>query len=182
MASSPATPQSATPIMPPKCPSLYRQVDYYDGKNIRIAETRRRSHVIWPEASTSPTPNARPTHKAPQAISRPTSSTLPTSHPVVVQVSGERDREVEKHVTSKPPRSKVVIVQAPIPVKCDNYVAVPQGPIVDVLTPPQTPKISRLPTPELDDLDERPFCHCCIEARVVKFCASCGHELSSRRP
>lgn len=39
-------------------------------------------------------------------------------------------------------------------------------------TPPPTPRLGLLPTPELPDLDEAPFCEC-DQAIVVRCCASC---------
>lgn len=42
-------------------------------------------------------------------------------------------------------------------------------------TPPPTPLLRRLPSPELSDLDEAPFCEC-DEAKVVPYCTLCRKE------
>lgn len=52
---------------------------------------------------------------------------------------------------------------------------------IGLATPPATPKMERLPTPELEDLDERPFCDCCTGVQVMKYCAACGYELESQK-
>jgi hypothetical protein len=47
-------------------------------------------------------------------------------------------------------------------------------------TPPPTPRLGRLPTPELSNLDEAPFCEC-DQTVVVRFCELCkrmiGHAV-----
>ncbi|EAT85132.1 hypothetical protein SNOG_07666 [Parastagonospora nodorum SN15] len=43
-------------------------------------------------------------------------------------------------------------------------------------TPPPTPRSGRLPSPELSDLEEAPFCEC-DEAIMPKCCASCKNAM-----
>lgn len=45
------------------------------------------------------------------------------------------------------------------------------------LSPPPTPKIGRLPTPDLEPLDDAPFCDCCAETGIRNFCTNCGSIL-----
>jgi hypothetical protein len=45
---------------------------------------------------------------------------------------------------------------------------------IDVPTPPPTPRPGRLPTPDIPDLEERPFCDCCEGSTRFKYCTSCG--------
>jgi hypothetical protein len=43
------------------------------------------------------------------------------------------------------------------------------------LTPPPTPRLGRLPSPELSDLDEAPFCEC-DKIALRSYCNSCKKE------
>ncbi|KAH7398816.1 hypothetical protein DE146DRAFT_505209 [Phaeosphaeria sp. MPI-PUGE-AT-0046c] len=46
-------------------------------------------------------------------------------------------------------------------------------------TPPPTPRLDRLPSPELPDLAEAPFCDC-DEATIVSYCTSCKKQAALR--
>ncbi|KAH7090543.1 hypothetical protein FB567DRAFT_294539 [Paraphoma chrysanthemicola] len=41
------------------------------------------------------------------------------------------------------------------------------------LTPPPTPRLGRLPTPDIPDLEDRLFCECDSKANVVTYCTTC---------
>jgi hypothetical protein len=43
-------------------------------------------------------------------------------------------------------------------------------------TPPPTPRLRRLPSPELSDLDEAPFCEC-DEAALKRYCNACKKDI-----
>jgi hypothetical protein len=43
-------------------------------------------------------------------------------------------------------------------------------------TPPPTPRLRRLPTPELSDLGDAPFCEC-DEVALIRYCNSCRKDL-----
>jgi hypothetical protein len=48
------------------------------------------------------------------------------------------------------------------------------------LTPPPTPRLARLLTPDLSDPDEAPFCDCGADAHVIRRCTSCNKEATLR--
>ncbi|KAH7075594.1 hypothetical protein BKA63DRAFT_301639 [Paraphoma chrysanthemicola] len=41
------------------------------------------------------------------------------------------------------------------------------------LTPPPTPRLGRLPTPDIPDLEDRLFCECDSRANIVTYCTTC---------
>ncbi|KAF2257350.1 hypothetical protein BU26DRAFT_42352 [Trematosphaeria pertusa] len=177
MSSSRPTMQATAYVASPRMTPLYRQIDYYDGKVLRISESRRRSHVT---SSQPPLPAGQiysPVSHGDAVLSSPISTSPGIRHGAS---SSERDLGSRRHVTSESRKAKAIIIQNPIPRK---VVDVEENPRLrtespNMPTPPATPRIERLPTPDLSDLDETPFCDCCIEAHVVKYCASCGEELS----
>jgi hypothetical protein len=82
-----------------------------------------------------------------------------------------------RHVTAKS-NAKPVLVQAnTTKVRKSKTKAYPV-PISSTLpTPPPTPRMGRLETPDLSDLEDTPFCDCCEDLKPVKSCPSCGIEL-----
>ncbi|KAF1966219.1 hypothetical protein BU23DRAFT_574176 [Bimuria novae-zelandiae CBS 107.79] len=164
--------------------STYRRMDYHHGDAVRITESRRRSPVI---SSTKSVQSARTL--APSSMDeQPKSSSR--SHGILTQPSRPRSSSTtqqhhDDHVTSRStlkPKAQVVIVQRSVAVSVDfKKRGTPPHFSIDVATPPPTPRMGRLSTPELDDPDERPFCDCCTGIQGPKYCAGCGCELSSRR-
>ncbi|OAG06941.1 uncharacterized protein CC84DRAFT_631194 [Paraphaeosphaeria sporulosa] len=164
-------------------PSVYRQTDYQNGKAIQVVESRRRAPV------TSMSMSAQEVHAlAPLSPKNQTSSSS-RSHKISSQQSQHQSTSTPSlpnqygHVTprSSPKtkaRSQVVIVQGSVSVAVDFR---KRDVAIGLATPPPTPRIARLPTPELEDLDERPLCNCCTGAQIVKYCARCGCELDSWR-
>lgn len=180
MSSSPSTPQYSTCSIPPQ-PRPYRRIDYYDGGNVCVTESRRGTQVA--SSSSSSSTSSRRSYSPASDVSQATSSIRSTSPPVSGSrpVSSARAPRSDDHVIHKLRRSKVkvAIIQASIQSGCKQREMTSQAQNAELLTPPPTPKIERLPSPELDDLEDRPFCNCCIEAHAVKYCASCGHRLTS---
>ncbi|KAF1940673.1 hypothetical protein EJ02DRAFT_225415 [Clathrospora elynae] len=160
----------------------YRQTMYHDGIGLHITDSRRRSSmvrkveyqrhayadfVLYPTNDAPPSPRGRlvdvlQDHPAPQV-----SSAKPS---------------VGSHVTSAKPSSKVRLKPAIIHGVAQSDEAMPDkkeqafqssaGP-----TPPQTPRLARLSTPDLSDLDEALFCECGVQANVVRCCTSCNKEV-----
>jgi hypothetical protein len=178
MSSSPSSMNSKTHITP-GYHSPYRRVDYCDGKSVRIVESRRRPRVVLSKGVTlsSRVPQSAPNvPKAPQKISYSTCPTPRISN-VCPSTSIEGPRDL-MHVTSnsRPERlqTKAIVVQTLHTVNAAKSYDTSKLDNLFISTPPPTPKFERLPTPDLDDLDERPFCNCCVDTCVVKYCVACG--------
>jgi hypothetical protein len=179
MVPTPSTTPSASRIEQSNSSPTYRQVNYYDGIKVCIAESRRHSHVIQSGTTSSTLVPALEPSGPQTVLGKGYDSSQAT---LVRDTSSARGPRPTSHVTSKSRRAKAetVIVQAPIPVKLNGSRIIPQVDIKDLPTPPPTPKIRRLPTPDLEDLEDSPFCHCCIEESFFKYCTSCGNNLRSR--
>ncbi|KAF2792305.1 hypothetical protein K505DRAFT_55462 [Melanomma pulvis-pyrius CBS 109.77] len=181
---------SATPRMPvttvsrSSSSSKYRVTEYHDGKVLRIHESCRRSHVTSLAHSTSPTlstsnPHGRPigayTSLLPMEMS--SSNTHSTRGTRSGHALKDGEPRLTPHVTAAAhvsPRAKAVIFQSPMPIRSSRKDILPLFETSGIPTPPPTPKIERLPTPELEDLDKTLFCDCCVNVRSINYCASCG--------
>jgi hypothetical protein len=172
---------AAHPVRPEEI-NDYRQTRYHGRVGLSIAESRRRSGIVRNVG--------RPTQSYVNFILYPTNdaSLSPRSHQneasrhhPAPRTSAAKSRS-EPHVTSAKHSSKVksqpVMVHGPaksIEALCDNTKASYQTSAEP--TPPPTPRLARLSTPDFSDLDEAPFCDCGIEAHVVKRCTACSKEL-----
>jgi hypothetical protein len=160
----------------------YRQTMYHYGAGLQIAESRCHSgiarNVGWPAQSyldfvLYPTNNPSP---SPRSHSPQASQQHPALHATAA------DPRSVPHVTSAKHSSKsrtrpVIVHEAAksietLPDKTRVSYQKSAGP-----TPPPTPRLARLATPDLSDLDEAPFCNCGVEAHVVKRCTACSREL-----
>ncbi|KAF2865321.1 hypothetical protein BDV95DRAFT_256881 [Massariosphaeria phaeospora] len=163
--------------------SQYRKVEYHDGMIIRIAESRRRSHVTL--SRTLSTSSRR---------SQYTDTSIDYSRSTRSDPTGPYDQSHSSFSTTSPAslsyltsvphsssrrRAKAVIIQASTSEEPKSKEAYPYFDASSMLTPPPTPRIERLSTPELPDLDETLFCDCCA-SHDLKSCASCGRELFRR--
>ena len=181
MPSSPSsTPKQQATRPPGRLQDLgqYRQTVYHDGAGRHIAESRRRPRAVrklQPATTANPDWVLYPTNNAsPSPYSR--SANASRDYPSSVS-SGKTG--VAPHVTSAKRSSNInpktiVIVDARQSTKIVADELKPSIQIPAVLTPPPTPKIERLPTPDFHDLDEAPFCNCGVEAHIVKFCTTCN--------
>ncbi|KAH6870030.1 hypothetical protein BKA58DRAFT_169854 [Alternaria rosae] len=162
----------------------YRQTTYHNGRGVQIEESRRRSWAlrkVEPPVQTYtdfvlyPLDN---NHTYPRSSLRQ----VEQSHPALRgRATGLGERHVT-HVTSakhvSKGKSKPVVIHGSaksnreLPVESKGVSNSSAGP-----TPPPTPRLGRLPTPELDDLDEAPFCDCGVESHVIKRCTECGLEV-----
>ena len=179
---SPPYPGPPSPTISPSFsdPLLYRRMDYRHGNVVRITESRRRSPVVSSPGSNQSIPSL---HLMPKETPiTPSYKSLKVSSPL--HSHSTRSSQQHRHQGGTKPsksssksKAQVVIVQGPISVSVDfqKRDAVPHV-SVGIYTPPPTPRISRLATPELDDLEERPFCECCT-SRTAKYCAGCGYVL-----
>ena len=163
-------------------PMAYRRMDYRHGNVVRITESRRRSPMVSSSSLDQTTPPLRsPSKEMPVDVS--SQSLKASSHVHGTHSTRSSQRHQHQHgiltpKSSSKPKAQVVIVQGPISVSVDFHKrdAAPRF-SVDICTPPPTPRMSRLATPELDDLEERSFCDCCTGRRTAKYCAGCGYEL-----
>lgn len=178
MSSSPSS--AATASLQPryqsassKDSSLYRRVDYRDGQHVRVVESRRRPHrveYVEPVAHHRPSSELVGKSEVSQAASCALSSLVDRK---------SRDRPVlADHVTpySSLSRTKAFVIQTPRPHRPSKSSTIFQQ-SDEPITPPSTPRMERLSTPDLDDLDQRPFCDCCVDQNTFKYCVSCGHNL-----
>jgi hypothetical protein len=173
MPSSSSTPQTfAHTIHTHTRPSArYHQVDYYDGRNvICVADSRRRQHVTRTAA-----PLLSPTRRLPSLTGR--KELVPDANAPFH--SGSTDAALEEPATRANPRAtprygktmaKVVIVQATSLTKEVKGEVRKEVEMNVILTPPRTPEIGRLPTPDLDDVGGKPFCNCCRDGSEKHVC------------
>ncbi|EOA90879.1 uncharacterized protein SETTUDRAFT_158375 [Exserohilum turcica Et28A] len=158
----------------------YRQTMYHDKAGIRIAESRRRSGVAGKvEPSTQPyvdfvlypvehtqysskncsqdvSYHAAPKTRAAASYSRPhvTSakhSSINRPEPAIIHAATEQSRTLSGGETT------------PFQLSGEP-------------TPPPTPRVARLSTPELAELIEAPFCECGVERQIVRCCKTCSKE------
>jgi hypothetical protein len=176
---------SATSLSRPISTSKYRVAEYHDGNVLRIHESRRHSHVTGLANPSTSTGHARSlgVQASPLTTEIPSPSMRsPHDTPNTPIANGSRNRELRlsKHVTliaHPSPRANAIVFQSPIPLRPKIKAYTPLVESSGMPTPPSTPKIGRLATPELEDLDEVPFCDCCVDAHLIKYCASCGSGL-----
>lgn len=182
--SSPPYPGPPSPKSSPSSsnPLAYRRTDYRHGNVVRITESRRRSPMV---SSYGLDQTIHPLRSLSREIPVDLSSPSLKASSQVLRAHSTRSSQQHQHQygtltpkSSSKPKAQAVIVQGPISVSVDFHKrdAVPRF-SVDICTPPPTPRMSRLATPELDDLEERSFCDCCTGRRTAKYCAGCGYEL-----
>ncbi|KAF2198757.1 hypothetical protein GQ43DRAFT_144699 [Delitschia confertaspora ATCC 74209] len=156
---------------PYKAPQ-YRQEEFRNGLVARIQERRHRPHTNNP-------PKSEPLdyEKMPMQIvdryawSRGVSGgpRSPSDHGAVKMGEGVPGplKTVNESVLRKKPR--IVVLHNPTPIKA------PTG-ISSCIVLPPTPRLERLPTPELGELEERLFCNCChFDPHVGLYCVVCGN-------
>ncbi|KAF2708373.1 hypothetical protein K504DRAFT_353155, partial [Pleomassaria siparia CBS 279.74] len=154
--------------------SNYRVAEYHNGNVHQIFESRRHQHVT--------NFGAGPTSYRQQETTTVHWFSVAENSPLVIHDlrSGSQkggDPMSKPHVTVAThvsPRAKPIIFQSPTPHRPKPMDISPLFKTLVITTPPPTPKIDRLPTPELDDLDGFPFCNCCVDVYHCKYCVSCG--------
>ena len=163
----------------------YRQTTYHNGRSIQIEESRRRSWAVRKVDSPVQTYADFVLYPVENERTSPRSSLqqVELPHPAPRGLAaGPGERHVT-HVTSAKHTSKgrslpVVLhgsakSSQKLPLESKGDLRSSAGP-----TPPPTPRLGRLPTPDLDEMDEEAaFCDCGGESHVVKRCAHCGLEV-----
>jgi hypothetical protein len=183
---SPSTRQTPTGPMQQSFLQVHGQMVYDDGSGRRIVESRRRFRRVSGTRTSAktarigysnpPISNVMPFPSDPWAIEEqkhPTSRAPPKT-------------DLASHVTCakqlrSPSKSKAVIIVDPS-MRTANKACQTKYSLQEhvELTPPPTPRLSRLETPELSDLEDTPFCDCGADAYILKRCTCCGLEISSR--
>jgi hypothetical protein len=175
------TMMAASPLPQLQAPSQYRTAKYHDGQMIRIEESRRCQATVEPvtgNVSVQRTRQLRRQHNSyhlhqsshsngdGEKARSTTESSLATAGHVT-----------SAHLPSRKLTAKPILIQAQ-PVKEVQKPKISSSfDAYEILTPPPTPRIGRLATPDLPELEAFPFCHCCEERNIVKYCTSCGSEM-----
>ncbi|KAH8730607.1 hypothetical protein GQ44DRAFT_606427 [Phaeosphaeriaceae sp. PMI808] len=148
----------------------YHQTVYDDGRSRYIVECRRQSkpgHGIAEETPKDNDPSPAPSVKG-------------KNSPEALLPAGLASRDsVIKRVSSKT-RSAPIIITTPRGISLNNRKDTEAFQSWLEPTPPPTPHLIRLATPELSDLDEAPFCECDSMAAFVICCTSCKREAGPR--
>jgi len=161
---------------------------YEDGRGRCIVESLRRSSMKTRADAVLEIQHHSPSEawdaKRSQEYSSPASSPSYPSSSASSTRSAKLSRDnVSAGRSPKRPKPKVVIVTASEFHALDDRLEVQSSSRWTEPTPPPTSRLERLPTPELSDLDEGPFCDCDDESAQVAYCRSCENEarlLSSR--
>lgn len=158
----------------------YRQTVYHDKAGVRIAECRRRAGVTHRVESSTRTYVDFILYPADSTQSSSKAHTHGSLRRAVPDMKpGESSRAHVTHAKhSSRSRPKPTIIQR----ASEPRRILPNGDKMSFSfsgepTPPPTPRLSRLPTPELPELKEAPFCDCGIKSHMVKRCRTCRKEV-----
>lgn len=185
MSSSPSTSSIQSTSMYPVQPrhgERYRQTVYHDGAGRQIAECRRRSGLVQKVKAPTTTRQDWILYPASDATEDRQSSLPHASVSHNRSSSSSLHGGLAPHVTKVKRSSKVrpkavVIVTSSKPTEAKQSSVKKSFHQGAELTPPPTPRIERLPSPDLSDLDDAPFCNCGIHAHIVKFCVLCNTKV-----
>jgi hypothetical protein len=169
----------------------YREVVYHDGRGRFTTDSRRRSRTAsWVESTALSHPSCSP--KWPEqsdmslGIQRSVLKTNQTTNmgQTAVPVGG-RHVTVAKHAPQS--RPKIIVERQRRRDGPENVAETfqifkgSQEPRrqywTEVSTPPSTPRIRRLSTPELSGAEDTPFCDCNNQREVVRCCTSCRRQV-----
>ncbi|USP81050.1 uncharacterized protein yc1106_08324 [Curvularia clavata] len=158
----------------------YRQTMYHDKAGVQIAECRRRAGVtrkvepstqtyvdfiLYPESSIDSSSKAHIHDYSRRAL--PDMKLGESSKPHVTSAKDSSRSRPKPAIIQRTSESRRML---PSGEKMSSYFS-------GEPTPPPTPRMLRLPTPELPDLKEAPFCNCGIRGHVVKRCRTCSKEV-----
>lgn len=156
-------------------PRQYQTV-YDNGSDRCIVERRRRSRRVTETVvearrggPRSQTP-ASSTETLPELLTPLRTRSYPSSRSSSKSTSLARSRgaSVAKAMT----KTTVIITTHQMTQQRPKQDAAAPSRIQSEPTPPPTPRLERLPTPELSDLDEAPFCDC-DKTALMTYCTSC---------
>lgn len=159
----------------------YRQTVYHDGTMRHVAESRRHPRTIDKVEAPHQAYADWVLYPEPDVTAFSYEHLVGSSlcSPIIGRSS--QDATLARHVT--PPKrlskAKPIIVQTSksdrsTSTKIQSSYYRSAGP-----TPPPTPRPSRLPTPDLSDLEEGALCDCGVKAHIVKYCTSCKKQSNS---
>jgi hypothetical protein len=169
--------QAAKTSKPLGSSDKHYQTVYDDGRSRYIVERRRHAKVVHGGDATD---ILRSSHlpvlsgnaeTLPERLSPCGSRSYPST-----KVSSGKDGLAPRDCHTKKSSSTVVVTSAalkPNGTKINEGNSSPQKWIE--LTPPPTPRLRRLSSPELSDLEDAPFCEC-DGAALVKYCTACKKE------
>jgi hypothetical protein len=161
-----------------------RQTVYDDGRSRCIVEHRRRSEMVrdieanhiehssvWsiPDINMKKTPNLQYLGRS-QSPSFAASSTRSPRE----ALTSSRDKDA-KPLSNK---TKAVVI-VPVSLETNELSVTKRNGTSQHWgepTPPPTPRLTRLPTPELSDLGDAPFCEC-DEVALRRYCNSCRKDI-----
>lgn len=182
MSSSPCPPlvhQAVTRVSKQHETHEYRQTMYHNGPMQQIAETRRHPRTIRKVDSAiqayADWVLFPPDHTPAASRNRPVE--VPVQHPsprsaCVLSNMAEHVTGAKKSFSGRP-----VIVQKVVSSKAQPAETHSPRHISRNLTPPPTPRLKRLPSPDFFDIDEEvAFCGCGVDAHVVQICKTCHQE------
>jgi hypothetical protein len=146
----------------------HHQTVYDDGRSQYIVERRRRSDTVLG----ANVMDLR--HRiSPASLQKITPSTSSRSY------TTSKDSAIRGNLSScdglgkKPSTSKAVVITTATSSIAEKSMALETWANP---TPPPTPRITRLPTPDLSDLDETPFCYC-DDSTMRAYCRSCRKQI-----
>jgi hypothetical protein len=168
----------------------YREVVYHDGRGRFITDSRRPRTASWVESTTLSHPSCSPKWPEQSDMSLGIQqSVLETGQTTNISQTavplGGRHVTVAKHAPKS--RPKVIVERQGWRNGPENVAETSrvfkesQGPRrqywTEVITPPSTPRIRRLSTPELSGAEDTPFCDCNTQRKVVRCCKSCRRQV-----
>jgi hypothetical protein len=177
-----STPQAARSHKRVDSAGDHYQTVYDDGRGRYIVECRRRSGKFQCTDAKDEGSNHRSSNQFSDAImSRerlPLSGSLrhPSSKSTRLGDAKSSRDNFSSGRSLKKTHSAIVIVNTPASRAQDTRSEIKASSKWTEPTPPPTPRLGRLSTPELSDLDEAPFCDCDNQAAMMKYCALCKKE------
>jgi hypothetical protein len=170
---------------------IYREVVYHDGCGRFTTDSRRRSRTAsWVESTALSNSSCSPKWPEQSDLSLGTQysvlETRQTTNMSQTTVPFEgRHVTVAKHASKS--RPKIIVERQERRNGSENTAETfqifkgLQGPrqqyCTEVSTPPSTPRIRRLSTPELSGAEDTPFCDCNNQRKVVRCCTSCRRQV-----
>jgi hypothetical protein len=161
----------------------YHQTVYDDGRNQYIVERNHRSRRAPDGDATdlemSLCPLALRIHGITSSKSLLSSNSR--SYPYL-KASSRHEKSVSRDGLAKESKiSSAVVVATALQRPTTNTIETcsPASQRWVELTPPPTPRLRRLSSPEIPDLDVAPFC-ACDEANLVAYCTACKKKGDSR--